>query len=66
MTAKPHADNLHRLVKYALDSGEAKSLDEAESLFQLSHGWFTALNGYQEPVSLGQFVGRPSYLRVRP
>ena len=34
MTAKPHADNLHRLVKYALDSGEAKTLTEAESLFQ--------------------------------
>ena len=34
MTAKPHADNLHRLVKYALDSGEAKTLAEAESLFQ--------------------------------
>ena len=34
MNTKPHADNLHRLVKYALDSGEAKTLDEAESLFQ--------------------------------
>ena len=34
MATKPHADTLHRLVKYALDSGEAKTLTEAESLFQ--------------------------------
>lgn len=41
MTSKPHADNLHRLVKYALDSGEAKTLEEAESLF---HGYRLALS----------------------
>ena len=34
MNTKPHADNLHRLVKYALDTGEAKTLGEAENLFQ--------------------------------
>ena len=34
MNCKPHADKLHRLVKYALDTGEAKTLAEAESLFQ--------------------------------
>lgn len=40
MNAKPNADNLHRLVKYALDSGEAKSLAEAEERF---HGYRLAL-----------------------
>ena len=34
MNTRPHADNLHRLVKYALDTGEAKTLGEAENLFQ--------------------------------
>lgn len=47
MTAKPHADNLHRLVKYALDSGEAKTLAEAESLFQ---GYRLALTIHRDEV----------------
>ncbi len=34
MTASIHADTLHRLVKQALDSGAAASLEEAEALFQ--------------------------------
>ena len=55
MTAKPHADNLHRLVKYALDSGEAKSLDEAKSLFQ---GYRLALtiHGRESRNSLNQIA----------
>ena len=55
MTAKPHADNLHRLVKYALDSGEAKSLDEAKSLFQ---GYRLALtiHGEESRNSLNQIA----------
>lgn len=34
MTAQISADSLHRLVKHAIDSGAAASVDEAKALFQ--------------------------------
>ena len=53
MNAKPNADSLHRLVKYALDSGEAKTLAEAEKLF---HGYRLTLtiHGTESRSSLNQ------------
>ena len=43
MTSFGPADQLHRLVKYALDSGDASSLEEAQALFQ----------GYRLALSIG-------------
>ena len=49
MTALTAADNLHRLVKEALDSGAAKSLAEAECLRRISSS-----------VSIGRSRARPT------
>ena len=53
MNATTHADNLHRLVKYALDSGEAKTLAEAESLFH-SYRLALTIHGAEASCSLNQ------------
>ena len=45
MNTRPHADNLHRLIKYSLDTGDAKTLGEAENLFQ---GYRLALSIHED------------------
>ena len=55
MNAKPHANNLHRLVKYALDSGKAGTLAEAENLFQ-DYRLALTIHGVESRNSLNQIA----------
>ena len=48
-------DSLHRLVKLAMDTGEAESLEEAQKLFM----------GYRLAVSVGEDTGHSQTSRLR-